>query len=430
MDVSAQFSNTLHCPENNKGPLLEEIDATEEELISQSRGLPQQERVLAEQMIGEMCSSLRDKIKQMKLLGNSPEIISLTVKKELKDIRSSSENFFRNCQSFGQNKIETTRKITGLASNIDNFAGYEAFSDFTSSQGNGLPEDSPLDFIKANHAASMPSRQNEPESNAKELKDVDPLWAMKKANIEQNMALAGMGAVAVRILIEEPLKAVGILNENHTVLPAGEERPKSEALADILERDFQIPREQARQYNEDSFRIVNVALEVAALRLGVKGGVAAGAATDIGLNAIKSNIPKLAPSISGRLAFNTVAPIAEGSALKTVPQSTLRNFLNVENGGVKLSKTVSEKAYSSKIAAKLNSDFSSKLPNWPRKKWIKLIEKIGYEQKKGGKGSHGKWVKPDDKNDPMIIIPKDNDLSTKVAQDLWRVCKKIIERDF
>lgn len=370
----AQLLKAVYHSELDIDSIQNEIEEEEERLLLEANRLPQIQRAIAEQQIREMASILRNIIKEMKEHGSSPVMISQVVKKELNDIRSSSENFFRQCQSHGLNTIKTAEKINELASNISNYAGHEPFSDFKPCPGQGLPKDSLLDFMKANRstnsASDVQNKVKKKEITAKELMASDPLWAMKRSNIEQNMALASMGATAIDYLIEKPVGyLVGKFCQMNpttekicikTAETVGQvlaplQRPsKSEALADVLEEHYLIPREQARQYNENAFKVGSfTVLSLAGVGAGslVRSGIAKIAITSpaegsLAANAINSPTQQLAlmaplprpalpapllrlapPKVSESPAANIAAPtrisVTENSNILTpgIPQS-------------------------------------------------------------------------------------------------------------
>ncbi len=69
---------------------------------------------------------------------------------------------------------------------------------------------------------------------------------------------------------------------------------------------------------------------------------------------------------------------------------------------------------------------SSKPPR-ERKFYIRLYESIGYEIVPGGKGSHIKMLNPTIPKLPMVIIPKERELSKTVVNSLRRTYEKAID---
>jgi len=59
--------------------------------------------------------------------------------------------------------------------------------------------------------------------------------------------------------------------------------------------------------------------------------------------------------------------------------------------------------------------------------YVKLFESIGYDIVKGGKGSHTKMINRDLPHLPLVIIPKDRELSPGVARNLRRIYEKAID---
>lgn len=388
--------------------LLKEIDEETQHLLLQASALPMEPRRLAEQRIREMADVLKDKIKEMKSLGKFPEMISFAAEKGIFEIRSASDNFFEKCRLYGQNKEENRRKIDNLASDINNFFTGSDFSNLVQSAENRFPKDSLLEFMKSNQSilnrspqASSTINEEDNGMTAKKMIEEDPLWAMKKMNVEQNMIGAEMAAGAINALVKEPLNFIGstfcqfnpttgkvcqvvadlsqkasdnldkieflartlkpsefanalqnmndidIPHDSPTSTSTSTVRPKSEALADLLEKDFLIPRERSLQSSEDAFTMCEF-LALAPIGGGIGGTVGKQVIKSIARKPIVS-IAEDTLAASSLRASSLELGLSEKS-ISTATQPTLRNLLMDDISAVKLPKTMCEKVYDSKVS--------------------------------------------------------------------------------
>jgi hypothetical protein len=242
--------------------LILEIEGAEQSMLFKVENC----HLLARQRIRELVNDLRWQITEMKHRGRSSEEISVKIKERIENIKSCIESFFRECNSYGEHQLETERKINSLCSKIDNIY-QDNIPKVDFSQKQDLPQDSLEDFMTT-------TQSNEQSDYIKCIrrreKESDPWWQMRKANIEQNMALARMAAVAIDITAV-PInyaidKLCGMNPTTEKMCEATAEfvsqaiapfqiPTESKALADLLEKDYGIPSEQARQFNEDAFTV-------------------------------------------------------------------------------------------------------------------------------------------------------------------------------
>lgn len=443
--------------------ILKEVEETEESLVIQAKKLPGNS-ALAEQRIREMAKSLRDHISELKGAGKPPEILLFAAKKGLNEMHGILTNFLNEERAFGQGIRDAVRKVDGLKSNIDSFFLPCSFSSIETQQS-PFPQDSLMDFMKAHKQTSPPNQdENEQKKTAKELMSGNLFWASQREDALERIYLAQAAAGVVNTLIEEPIKYAtdsfcqfnsttekvcetvsenvkkiellahlanpavfmeGLNNLNATnSVPVRAEHPKGEALANHLEQLYLIPKEQGLQYSEDAFKIapyfalaapIGGAAGIARKQIAetaVKRPIAAIAQDALAVNSCKVPVAQVAPKFSEASAFEVTAP----SLNSFLERPFLRDFLWNDIGGAKLPIRTVKKI-----------TLPTQMPIWSGKEWKKKFEEIGYIQS-GGKGGHLKLKKADC---PMVNIPvHQNNLSYGVSQQLWKVYREMIMRDF
>lgn len=212
--------------------------------------------------VNRMVGKIKHLLKSMALAGASPSELRTEAENQLKRLEKSSDSLFMNRGAFQESSKELARYIHSL--------------------NKSSPDFSPFPLIR------------EQPKTARQLMAEDPMWSHKRTNLEENMAVAKVVGGTIKVMdqvvhaavenfcndatgkqvcqmagqigsqvanyVDERTGIASIMEKAH----AAHERSKNLTMPNLLDNLYALPKEQTRQWVDDS-RVLTGAFVASAL---------------------------------------------------------------------------------------------------------------------------------------------------------------------